>query len=74
MRRIRLTHRRAESGVEGFVVEIEVSTGLNHVAHDTAEAQAASGLLLLALRRELPISRLDALLLHRQWPVHLEQS
>lgn len=36
--RVRLTHRRAESRVEGFVVEIEVPTGLDHVAHDTAEA------------------------------------
>lgn len=47
--RVRLTHRRAESGMEGLVVEIEVSAGLDHVAHDTAEAQAAAGLLLLAL-------------------------
>lgn len=43
------THRRAESGVEGLVVEIEVSASLDHVAHDTAEAQAAAGLLLLTL-------------------------
>lgn len=37
-RRIWLTHRRSESWVEGFVVEIEVSAGLDHVAHDATEA------------------------------------
>lgn len=60
--------------MEGLVIEIEVSAGLDHVAHDTAEAQAAAGLLLLALRRELPVSRLNALLLHRQRPVDLQRS
>lgn len=47
--RILLTHRRAESGMEGLVVEIKVSTGLDHVTHDTTEAQATAGLLFLAL-------------------------
>lgn len=60
--------------MEGLVVEIKVSAGLDHVAHDATEAQAAAGLLLLTFRRELPVSRLDALLLHRQRPVHLQQS
>lgn len=70
---LRRTHRRTESRVEGLVVEIKVSAGLDHVTHDTTEAQAAAGLLLLAFRRELPVSRLDALLFHRQRPVHVVQ-
>ena len=69
-----LTHGRAEPGMEGLVVEIEVTTGLDHIAHDAAEAQATAGLLLLALRRQLPVPRLNALLLHRQRPVHLQES
>lgn len=69
-----LTHGRAEARMEGLVVEIEVTTGLDHIAHDAAKSQATAGLLLLALRRQLPVPRLNALLLHRQRPIHLQES
>lgn len=58
--------------MEGLVVEVEVSTGLHHVAHDATQAQAGATLLLFALRAQLPVSRLYALLLHRQRPVDLQ--
>ena len=60
-------HRRGDAGnglddvVEGH------GTGAGH-----GDAHAHhSALLLLALRRQLPVPRLNALLLHRQRPVHL---
>lgn len=30
-----LTHWRSEARVEGLVIEIEVTTGLDHVSHNT---------------------------------------
>lgn len=33
-----LTHGRAEARMEGLVVEIEVTTGLDHIAHDAAKS------------------------------------
>lgn len=33
-----LTHWRSESGMERLVIEIEMTTGLDHITHDTAES------------------------------------
>lgn len=69
----KLTHGWSKTGVEGFIIEIEMSAGFDHVAHDTAESQAASGLFLFAFRREFAISRLYAFFLHGQRSVNLKQ-
>lgn len=68
---LRRAHRRSKARMERFVVQIEMSTGFDHIAHDTSEAQATTGLLLFALGRKLPVPRLNSLLLHRQRPVHV---
>lgn len=67
-----LAHGRSESRVEGLVVEVEVSAGLDHVAHDAAQSQAGARLLLLALGGQFSVPRLDALLLHGKRSVNLQ--
>lgn len=59
--------------MEGFVVEVEVAAGFDHIAHHATKPQTTASLLLLALRRQFPVPRLDALLLHRERPIHVVQ-
>lgn len=71
-------HSRRESRTtEAFS---SVSEGLDHVAHDAAQRQRAgaaahahAALLLFTLTAQFPVPGLDALLLHRQRPVYLQQ-
>lgn len=60
--------------MEGFVVEVEVAAGLDHITHHATKPQTTASLLLLALRRQFPVPRLYALLLHSERPIHLQES
>lgn len=59
--------------MEGFVVEVEVAAGLDHITHHATKPQTTASLLLLALRRQFPVPRLYALLLHSERPIHVVQ-
>lgn len=51
-----------------------MAAGFDHITHHATEPKTPAGLLLLALRRQFPVPRLDALLLHRERPIHLQES
>lgn len=68
-----LTHRSWETARECLrrIQWLHQVTHSQMAAH--GQASAAHSLLFLRLRWELAIPRLDTLLLHSQWSIHLEQ-